>query len=311
MALHNQAVEDRQTLLIPTKYAHIPISKLATEDLKSPLLQFQPKYDGFLEMVHDALMLIFDIMAQPRYEGFNVNEDDAISCVLDIVYMFLRLLFGGQTLLHDEPVTDEDNTPSKNECQLQNIILSIGQDLVYNVSGGKKWTPKHSGLQLFHNAGHIISHDSVLQVDSAMAESTVKYMNINTGAVITPNLLNNRFVYFSCDNIAISDSSLDGKDTFHATQVAAWQRGAPSHMGFRDLRPSSTTTLKVAEVMEVVLSSKVTIGRVEPLLSPHMKVDWFNKSADTTVVRNAEACDMAFFGILKKEFEQDGQTSTK
>ena len=47
--------------------------------------------------------------------------------------------------------------------------------------------------------------------------------------------------------------------------------------------------------MEMVLSSKVTIGRVEPLLSPNMKVDWFNKSADTTIVRNAEECDMAFF----------------
>ena len=47
--------------------------------------------------------------------------------------------------------------------------------------------------------------------------------------------------------------------------------------------------------MEMVLASKVTIGRVEPLLSPNMKVDWYNKSADTTIVRNAEACDMAFF----------------
>ena len=45
MALHKQAVEDRQTLPIPTKYAHIPISKLATEDLKPPLLQSQPKDD--------------------------------------------------------------------------------------------------------------------------------------------------------------------------------------------------------------------------------------------------------------------------
>ena len=77
MALHNQAVEDRQTLLIPTKYAHIPTSKLATLDLKSPLLQFQPKDDVF----GDGLMLRSDIMAQPRYEGFNVNEDEAISCV--------------------------------------------------------------------------------------------------------------------------------------------------------------------------------------------------------------------------------------
>ena len=197
---------------------------------------FQPKDDGFLEMVHVALMLRSDIMVQPRYEEFNVNEDEAISCVPDNVYMFLRLLFGGQTLLHDEPVTDGDNITSKNECQLQNIILSIGQDLVHNVSGGKKWTPKHLGLactlhqatiskglvQLFHNAGHIISYYSVLQVDTALAESTVKSMNINTGAVIPPNLINNRFVYFSCDNIDISDSSLDEKDTFHATQVTPW-----------------------------------------------------------------------------------------
>ena len=137
MTLHNQAVEDRQTLLIPTKYAHIPTSKLATEDLKSPLLQFQPKDDGFLEMVHVALMLRSDIMAQPRYEGSNVNEDEAISCVPDNVYMFLRLLLEDSlSLLRDEPVTDEDNMTSKNECQLQNIILSIGEDLVYNVSGG-------------------------------------------------------------------------------------------------------------------------------------------------------------------------------
>ena len=77
-------------------------------------------------------------------------------------------------------------------------------------------------------------------------------------------------------------------------------------MGFKDLRPSSTTTLKVPEVMEVVLSSKVTIGRVEPLLSPNMKVDWFNKSADTTVVWDAEACDMAFF--IYRHFEEGIRT---
>ena len=107
---------------------------------------------------------------------------------------------------------------------------------MHNVSGGKKWTPEHLGLactlhqatiskglvQLFHNAGHIISYDSVPQVDTALAESTVKSININTGSVIPPSLINNRFVYFSRDNIDISDSSPDGKYTFHATQVTPW-----------------------------------------------------------------------------------------
>ena len=37
-----------------------------------------------------------------------------------------------------------------------------------------------------------------------------------------------------------------------------------------------------------------------------MKVYWFNKSADTTVVRNAEACDMAFF--ISRHFEEGIRT---
>ena len=185
---------------------------------------FHPKDDRFLEMPHLG-MKSSTLMKMKPYHVFQRMS----TCVL-------RLLFGGQTLHHDEPVTDEDNITSKNECQLQNIILSIGQDLVHNVSGGKKWTPKHLGLactlhqstiskglvQLFHNAGHIISYDSVPQVDTALAESTVKSININTGSVIPPNLINNIFVYFSRDNIDISDSSLDGKYTFHATQVTPW-----------------------------------------------------------------------------------------
>ena len=122
---------------------------------------------------------------------------------------------------------------------------------MYNISGGQAQhsTPKHVGLactlhqatrskelvQLFHNAGHIISYKSVLQVDTALAETTLKSMNSETGAVTPPNFVPNRFVHFTCDNIDINDQSLDGKDTFHVTQIAGWQRGPASYMGFKDL----------------------------------------------------------------------------
>ncbi|KAK6171648.1 hypothetical protein SNE40_018093 [Patella caerulea] len=53
-------------------------------------------------------------------------------------------------------------------------------------------------------------------------------MNHNTGSVIPPNLIADRFVFFTADNIGILDETLDGKYTFHATQVAAWQRGPAS-----------------------------------------------------------------------------------
>ena len=45
--------------------------------------------------------------------------------------------------------------------------------------------------------------------------------NVN-GEVIPPNFVDGcdgRFVQFTADNIDINDSTLDGKNTFHATQM--------------------------------------------------------------------------------------------
>ena len=48
------------------------------------------------------------------------------------------------------------------------------------------------------------------------------------GAVVPPNLVRGSFVHFSTDNVDINEATLDAKDTFHATQIAAWQRGPPT-----------------------------------------------------------------------------------
>lgn len=89
------------------------------------------------------------------------GEDDAIACVPDSLYMLLRLIVGGQEAL-------ENDNSEKNEDLLRRRVLSIAQDLVYCVSRGRKWTPKHIGLattlhqatrskqlvELFNKAGH-------------------------------------------------------------------------------------------------------------------------------------------------------------
>ena len=67
-----------------------------------------------------------------------MSEDDAIDCVPQSLYMFLCLLLGGQEVLEDDE--------QKDETFLQSRVLSIVQDIVYSVSGGQKWTPKHVGL---------------------------------------------------------------------------------------------------------------------------------------------------------------------
>ena len=144
--------------------------------------------------------------------------------------MFLSMMYGGLDILNKE---------SNYENPRQSQILSVAQDIVYGVSEGKKWTPKHVGLgstlhqstrlkklvNLFYRAGHCLPYTDLLYVDTALAEHSLSKMDTETGNLLPVNLTPNRFTHFTVDNIDINDSTLDCKDTFHATQIAAWQRG--------------------------------------------------------------------------------------
>ena len=220
----------RESLLIPTQYVNLAVSQLATEtDELLTMPTYAPHEDIFLSLVHVALKIRGDLMEAPGYQGFGICEQHATDCVPDSLSMFLRLLFGGQKLL------DGENAEEK-EAETRCKVLPIGQDIVYGVSCGKKWTPKHVGLgstlhqvtrskdlvRLFSQAGHILNNDQILQVDTGLAESVLECLDPHTGSVIPPNLVRGKFVHFSADNIDILDETLDGKNAFHATQIASW-----------------------------------------------------------------------------------------
>ena len=105
-------------------------------------------------------------------------------------------------------------------------------------------------------------------------------MDEDTGAVIPPNFVPNRFVHFTCDNIDINDRSFDGKSSFHATQIAAWQRDPEADIGMKDLRPSSNTCLNVPEILEQLSPAVAVTGRLEPGATEGIKKEWYNKSND-------------------------------
>ena len=52
-------------------------------------------------MVHVALKLRSEILGQPTHKGLNVCKEDAIACVPDSLYMFIRLMLGGKSLLEN------------------------------------------------------------------------------------------------------------------------------------------------------------------------------------------------------------------
>lgn len=153
----------------------------------------------------------------------------------DTLYMFLNILYGRQDVFEEEGDNDVQEEGDMDKEGSNDILLSVTQNLIYVVSEGKLWTPKHVGLgcslhqstrskqlvQLFHKAGHIISYKNILQLDNAMEEVTLRSVDHSTGGILLPNLVQYQFMHFTADNIDILDSSLDGKDTFHATQLSA------------------------------------------------------------------------------------------
>ena len=89
-------------MLVPIKFSHIPVSQVLNQQTQSEPATpvYQPdERDDFLSMVHVALKLRSDIIAQPSHQGLNVCKDDAIACVADSLYMFVRLMMGGLSLL--------------------------------------------------------------------------------------------------------------------------------------------------------------------------------------------------------------------
>ena len=301
-----------KTMPIPTEYQPTAVLKLEDETQEAEetitLPRYEPDDDITLSLIHVALKIRGDMMAAPGHKGFSVSEDEAITCVPGSLYMLLKIMFGGQEVLEDS---------DKDENTVQNRVLSVAQDLVYCISGGKKWTPKHVGLactlhqatrskdlvRLFNKAGHCLSYEQVLQVDTTLAESTAESLDPATGAIIPPNLEANNFIHYTADNIDILDETLDGKNTFHATQMAVWQRGQKQDATLQQLEPSTRRILNVPSILENVCAANISQAKTEPVFASPVDTTWFSNS-ETNVgsVNEAKAKDLAFF-LRRQESE--------
>ena len=84
-----------------------------------------------------------DLNATPGHSGIgNINTENAERVVPESLYLFLRLLCGGDDYIEgiDESNNEEDDRRRK--------LLSIAQDIVSVASNGRKHTPKQLGLGL-------------------------------------------------------------------------------------------------------------------------------------------------------------------
>jgi hypothetical protein len=168
-------------------------------------------------------------------------------------------------------------------------------------------------VSLFHSAGHTLNYHDVLKIDTGMAEKSLESLDVNTGCFVPHNLKDKVFTHFTADNIDINDSTLDGKNTFHATQMAAWQRGIGNGLQLDKLLPSSREILQIPPELDMIVPTNVPEGKSVPLFNENVEIETFNTTEDDEEdARVAAATDMAFQIIRNgKECHKHGRLSTR
>lgn len=100
------------------------------------------------------------------------------------------------------------------------------------------------------------------RVDTTLSKRILDKCNDNGGFPVPPNLAESRFLQFAADNIDIIKDALDGKGTFHATQMVAFQRGKADQGGQLPLGKESS--LQIPVELQQLHNAPEVIGRPQP-----------------------------------------------
>lgn len=198
-------------------------------------------------------------------------------------------------------------------------VLSIAQDIVYVLSKGRKMTPKHLGLALslhqetrakelvtlLNKAGNCMSYKQVLQVDNTLAELTLSTLDNETGAVVPPNIRENpgkSLLQMTVDNIDILTKTLDGKNTFHATQMVVFQRGGKTTDEILQSthRKKRTSRVHIPEIVNTLPDHIEDIESTPDFKKP-VDISWYNEP-----VRNCKINEKDLSFLFFRQKQPDG-----
>lgn len=114
----------------------------------------------------------------------------------------------------------------------------------------------------------------------------------------------------SADNIDINEGTLDGQNTFHATQCAAWQRGPESVGILQNILHPLREQPKVPDEKNAILPAYIREGTAEPQFKEDVKGEWFKQPIqDCPSALKTVAMDTTFFLKRQNEDPKPGWTS--
>ena len=82
-------------------------------------------------------------------------------------------------------------------------------------------------ITMLHGFGMSVDYNRILRVEAQIEASVLKRMELNDGLYIPPDLVLGRHVFFAVDNVDFAEDTPDGKNTFHGTAIAIYQRQEP------------------------------------------------------------------------------------
>ena len=86
---------------------------------------------------------------------------------------------------------------------------------------------RNKQLITMHGFGISVDYNRILRVEAQIEASVLKRMELNDGLYIPPDLVLGRHVFFAVDNVDFAEDTPDGKNTFHGTAMAIYQRQEP------------------------------------------------------------------------------------
>lgn len=247
---------------------------------------------------HVTLKIRADLEATPGHDSYaNFSEDAIEKCVPDSLYNFFKWVV--------VDAADDDEAPVDQGTHKK--ILDICQTVVYAASHGRKKTPKQIGTGLLvhhatrskklvdhlHDCGDSISYDTVQRITTSIAEAQLSDFEKNDSTFIPRGIVSNKFVQFAADNLDILEETLDGKGTFHVTQMVAFQTGPGVPTSVEGTRIGRSKSLKKVppefhQIHTVIQHSQA----VQPILPRGITAE--NLLAPAGVSKNHESKDLAW-----------------
>ena len=164
---------------------------------------------------------------------------------------------------------------------------------LFGMSKAKNLTPKYVALgltlyqatrssnfvELFHTVGHTVGMDIITRIDTTMTNGILTKYEEN-GYVYIPNGIiphaPGRVILASCDNIDVLEETIDGKNTFHCTQMMLWQRGPSPERSDDDRTVGRTKALQreTIEKLHTLDHAKLPTGtRPSPVFNSENTID--------------------------------------